>query len=166
MSKQKHKRPGGQKPSLPAPRPKRVFWIVGGAIALLAAAVIVIGVFRPPSTPAPAPDEPAPKVEEGSVARLVGRWLRPDGGYVLEIRHAQADGRLEAAYLNPRPIHVARAEWRREGGRLRVFIELRDVNYPGSTYTLDYVLEQDRLVGAYFQAALQQTFEVEFVRQK
>jgi len=166
MSKQKHKRPGGQKPSLPAPRPKRVFWIVGGAIALLAAAVIVIGVFRPPSTPAPAPDAPAPKVEEGSVARLVGRWLRPDGGYVLEIRHAQADGRLEAAYLNPRPIHVARAEWRREGGGLRVFIELRDVNYPGSTYTLDFLPEQDRLVGAYFQAVQQQTFDVEFVRQK
>jgi len=43
---------------------------------------------------------------------------------------------------------------------------LRDVNYPGSTYTLDFLPEQDRLIGAYFQAALQQTFEVEFVRQK
>ena len=142
---------------------------MGGAIALLAAAVIVIGVFRPPSTPstpAPAPDAPAPKVEEGSVARLVGRWLRPDGGYVLEIRHAQANGHLDAAYFNPRPIHVARAEWHRKEGRLQVFVELRDVNYPGSTYTLDYVLEQDRLVGAYFQAVQQQTFEVEFVRQK
>jgi len=167
MSKQKHKRPGGQKPSLPAPRPKRVFWIVGGAIALLAAAVIVIGVFRPPSTPStPAPAASAPKVEEVGAERLVGRWLRPDGGYVLEIRRAQSDGRLEAAYLNPRPIHVARAEWHREGGGLRVFIELRDVNYPGSTYTLSFSPEQDRLVGAYFQAAQQQTFDVEFVRLK
>jgi hypothetical protein len=49
---------------------------VGGAIALLAAAVIVIGVFRPPSTPAPAPAAPAPKVEEGSVARLVGAYFQ------------------------------------------------------------------------------------------
>jgi hypothetical protein len=101
-----------------------------------------------------------------SEQRLVGRWLRPDGGYILEIRHAQTDGRLEAAYLNPRPINVARAEWHRKEGRLQVFVELRDVNYPGSTYTLDFLPEQDRLVGAYFQAVQQQTFEVEFVRQK
>jgi len=169
MGKRKKQRRDGQKPSPPAPKPNRVPWIVGGAIALAAAAVIVIGVFRPPSrpsTPSAAPAPPAAKVEEVGAERLVGRWLRPDGGYVLEIRHAQADGRLEAAYLNPRPIHVARAEWRREGGRLRVVIELRDVNYPGSTYTLDYVLEQDRLVGAYFQAVQQQTFDVEFVRQQ
>jgi hypothetical protein len=140
---------------------------VGGVIAI--AAVIAFAVFRLTSAPpasAPAPTGAAAKAESVSEQRLVGSWLRPDGGYVLEIRSAQPDGRLEAAYLNPRPIHVARAEWRREGGRLRVFVELRDVNYPGSTYTLDFSPEPDRLVGAYFQAAQQQTFDVEFVRQK
>ena len=137
------------------------------AIALVA--VIAFAVFRLTSAPpasAPAPTGAAAKAESVSEQRLVGRWLRPDGGYILEIRHAQTDGRLEAAYLNPRAINVPRAEWHREGGRLRVFVELRDVNYPGSTYTLGFSPEQDRLVGAYFQAVQQQTFDVEFVRQK
>jgi len=46
------------------------------------------------------------------------------------------------------------------------FVELRDVNYPGSTYTLVYQAENDRLYGIYYQAALGQMFEVEFVRAK
>jgi hypothetical protein len=140
---------------------------VGGAIAI--AAVIAVAVLRLTSAPpasAPAPTGAAANAESVSEQRLVGRWLRPDGGYILEIRHAQTDGRLAAAYLNPRPINVARAEWHRKEGRLQVFVELRDVNYPGSTYTLDFLPEQDRLVGAYFQAVQQQTFDVEFVRQK
>ena len=107
----------------------------------------------------------APPGQEVRPERLVGRWLRPDGGYVLEIRHAELDGRLDAAYLNPRSIHVARAEWRREGGSLTVFIELQDVNYPGSTYRLAFSPEPDRLTGAYFQAVERQTFDVMFVRQ-
>jgi hypothetical protein len=85
---------------------------------------------------------------------------------VIEIRSAQPNGVLDASYFNPRPIHVSRAEWRGEKGRLQVFIELRDTNYPGSTYTVRYVSEQDRLVGEYFQAVHRQTFNVEFVRQK
>jgi len=146
-------------------KPNRALWIAGGAAALVLAAA-AFAVFRPSSTPVHTSAALASKADEVGAERLVGRWLRPDGGYVLEIRRAQAGGRLDAAYLNPRPINVSRAEWRREGGRLRVFIELRDVNYPGSTYTLSYVPEQDRLVGAYFQAVQQQTFDVEFVRQK
>jgi len=97
-------------------------------------------------------------------AKLTGRWLRPDGGYNLEIRSAAPDGKLEAAYFNPRPIHVAKAEASRDGGSLKVFIELRDVNYPGSTYTLIYDPANDQLKGDYFQAALKQTFDVFFTR--
>jgi len=118
-----------------------------------------------PSPVSPATVPLAPSMQELSPERLVGRWLRSDGGYVLEIRHAEPDGRLDAAYLNPRSIHVARAEWRREGDRLTVFIELRDVNYPGSTYTLAFSPEADRLTGSYFQALEHQTFDVMFVRQ-
>jgi hypothetical protein len=104
-------------------------------------------------------------MQQVSPERLAGRWLRSDGGYVLEIRRAEPDGRLEAAYLNPRSIHVARAEWHREGGSLTLFIELRDVNYPGSTYRLAFSPEADRLAGSYFQAVERQTFDVMFVRQ-
>jgi hypothetical protein len=61
---------------------------------------------------------------------------------------------------------VARAEASIEGGTLKVFIELRDVNYPGSTYQLTYDSSRDRLLGTYFQAALRETYEVEFGRFK
>jgi hypothetical protein len=98
--------------------------------------------------------------------RLVGRWVRADGGYVLELKGIGKDGNLQAAYFNPRPIHVSRAEIQRKGGKITVFVELRDVNYPGSTYTLQYDPATDRLKGIYFQAALQQQYEVEFERTK
>ncbi len=98
--------------------------------------------------------------------RLEGRWIRPDGGYVLELRNVKKDGSLTAAYYNPRPIRVFRAEASRKDGTLSVFVELRDVNYPGSTYTLQYDPAMDRLRGIYFQAVEKQTFDIEFVRAK
>jgi uncharacterized protein (DUF2147 family) len=97
--------------------------------------------------------------------KLKGKWLRPDGGYILEIKSVDAtSGRMEVAYLNPRPISVSKAEASREGTTLKVFIELRDVNYPGSTYTLSYDPTNDQLKGDYFQAALNQTFDVYFTQ--
>jgi hypothetical protein len=107
----------------------------------------------------------APEARAG-FDRLKGRWRRPDGGYVLEIREIDASGKMVAAYFNPRPINVSRAEASQEGTTTKVFIELRDKNYPGSTYTLTYDPGSDQLKGTYFQAALQQSFEVVFVRIK
>jgi hypothetical protein len=97
---------------------------------------------------------------------LEGRWQRDDGGYIIDIRRAEAGGKLTAAYLNPRPINVARAEASMEGDVPKVFVELRDVNYPGSTYQLIYDRADDRLKGRYFQAALRETYDVVFVRLK
>jgi len=96
---------------------------------------------------------------------LSGRWLRPDGGYVIEVREAQSNGKLEAYYFNPSPINVSRAEWRREHDGLHIFIELRDQNYPGATYKLHYLPDKDQLAGEYYQPVYQQTFEVQFTRQ-
>ncbi len=96
--------------------------------------------------------------------RILGRWLRPDGGYVLELREAPSGQGVEALYFNPRPIHVSRAELREAGGSISVFVELRDANYPGSTYTLLYDPKTDRLGGTYFQAVQRATYDVEFVR--
>jgi len=45
-------------------------------------------------------------------------------------------------------------------------VELRDVNYPGSTYTLNYLPDRDILAGDYYQAVQGLTFYVEFVRKK
>jgi hypothetical protein len=96
--------------------------------------------------------------------KLAGRWQRPDGGYIIEVRSVEPDGRMNAAYFNPQPINVAKAEASQDGGTVKVFIELRDVNYPGSTYNLTYDPADDCLKGAYFQAAIGQTFDIYFVR--
>ncbi|RJP93773.1 MAG: hypothetical protein C4518_05740 [Desulfobacteraceae bacterium] len=92
--------------------------------------------------------------------------MRPDGGYVLQLSDIGTDGKLKAEYFNPRPINVARAEWMVEEGILGIFVELRDANYPGSTYKLAYDTKNDRLKGIYFQAVMQQRFDVEFERMK
>ena len=102
--------------------------------------------------------------ERGGFEILVGRWLRLDGGYILEIRAVDLSGKIDALYLNPRPINIAKAEATRDGSKIDVFVELRAPNYPGSTYTLVYDQEQDQLRGTYFQAALGQSFDVYFVR--
>jgi hypothetical protein len=98
--------------------------------------------------------------------RLPGRWLRPDGGYIIQVGPVGQDGRIAAAYFNPRPIHVALAEVRPLEGGEALFIELRDEGYPGSTYTLFYDAAKDLLRGVYFQATLHQKFDVVFVRTK
>ena len=106
----------------------------------------------------------AQSAEQPDPQRLVGRWVRPDGGYVLDVREVRADGTLKAAYFNPRPINVAKAEWRQKDGTLTLFVELRDVNYPGSTYTLQYDPASVRLKGIYFQAVEKQAYKIEFAR--
>ena len=73
---------------------------------------------------------------------------------------------MDVAYFNPRPIKVSQAEASQEGTTMKVFLELRDVHYPGSTYTLRYDGASDQLKGVYYQAALQQRFDVAFVRMK
>jgi hypothetical protein len=100
-----------------------------------------------------------------NVAKVKGRWLRPDGGYILAITTIEADGRAEAGYFNPNPIKVAWATVTSEGAETKVKVELRDQNYPGCLYKLNYLADKDRLVGTYFQAQMQQTYDVEFVRE-
>jgi len=98
--------------------------------------------------------------------KLVGRWLRPDGGYIIEIRGFDNKGGLDVSYLNPRPINVSSAEASKSGGVTKVFIELQDVGYPGSTYSLIHDPSRDALLGIYYQAQLGQSFEVVFIRMK
>jgi hypothetical protein len=97
---------------------------------------------------------------------LIGSWHRVDGGYIIHIRGINANGQMAAAYYNPKSIHVSRAAASLNDGAVSVFIELQDVGYPGSTYTLMYSPEQDILSGVYFQAVVKQSFEVIFTRVK
>jgi hypothetical protein len=135
--------------------------LVALAILLFAGFIVLQAV---PTTTAAERAQSAP--EKGDEQRLIGRWVRPDGGYVLELKEIGKDGVLKAAYFNPRSINVARAEFSRKDGTLTVFVELRDVNYPGSKYNLQYDPNSDRLVGTYFQAVQSQTYGVEFIRSK
>ena len=75
-----------------------------------------------------------------------------------------ADGRLDAAYLNPKSIHVARAQAVAEDGQTRVLVELRDRLYPGSYYTLGYDPHSDRLAGVFHHLGVHQDFDVLFTR--
>lgn len=97
---------------------------------------------------------------------LIGRWSRTDsdGAYVIEIKSASSDGKLDASYFNPNPIKVGRAEWQIKNNNILVVVELRDVNYPGSTYTLNFLPAENRMTGNYFQAVERTNFDVEFVR--
>ena len=108
--------------------------------------------------------ESAQTVSPGNSNNLVGRWMRPDGGYIIEIRNVDSNGLLEAAYFNPRPIHVSQARLTFVNKEPQVFIELRDTGYPGATYTLSYLPEQDMLAGLYYQPTAGQSFDVIFVR--
>ncbi len=141
----------------------RFIAVVGLLLAGAAASVAGWMVLAPFSTDPPPADSAA--VEDGrGLQVLVGRWRRPDGGYVIEVRSVDGRGRVSAAYRNPRPIRVARAEAALRDGVPTLFIELKDAGYPGSTYTLGYAGDRDALAGDYYQAAMGQHFPVVFVR--
>lgn len=145
-------------------------------VASIAAVVVAVTVVKlggradsgsahtssPPST-ARSPDTPQNRAPDGDLQALVGEWRRPDGGYVLQIRSVAADGTVEAAYFNPRPISVSMARASSLQGAATLFVEFDDVNYRGSTYELVHVPERNLLHGTYYQAAFGQTFEVVFV---
>ena len=111
----------------------------------------------------------APAALPEQVKRIVGRWVREDGGYVIEIGGGEAGGVLQAKYFNPqqnRSIAVSRAAWYEGGGRLQVLVELNDTGYPGATYILHHDPKTDKLAGEYKQPAMQQSFEIDFSREK
>ncbi|MBC2716574.1 MAG: hypothetical protein HF978_14820 [Desulfobacteraceae bacterium] len=142
----------------------RKIWIflVVGLLATGLAGAFVYGLINEPSA------EPAPitlqKKEAPDFQKLIGRWVRTDGGYVIELSKIHPDGRAEATYLNPRPINVSRSTVSEVDGVIILFIELRDQGYPGSTYELKYHPDHDMMVGVYFQAAIQQSYDVVFQR--
>ncbi len=112
--------------------------------------------------------EPTPPAAPAAAdpGRLVGRWQRADSDYTIEVVRAGADGSIEANYFNPRPIHVSRAAWKIDAGRLVLFVELTDRGYPGNNYALLYDPGSDSLAGEYRHLGLNETYEVAFSRLK
>ncbi len=106
----------------------------------------------------------SPARSESVFGALLGRWVRPDGGYVINIRNVDAGGKLDASYANPHPLTFSRAEATLDGKSIHLFFELRAGGYNGSTYTLTYDPVSDTLKGVYFQAVAQQKFDIYFRR--
>ena len=136
---------------------------IAGVVTLI---LLVVWLLLPWSASAESGKTGSPKPAQTDYGRIAGNGCVPTAGYVLELSDVTSEGKLKAAYFNPRPINVAKAEWRSVDNRIQVFVELRDVNYPGSTYTLIYDPEQDRLNGYYYHAVLKGTFDVIFIRKK
>lgn len=169
----KNKKPGNAS-DIPSLKKKNRPWMV--LMLTLAALVTVFMVYNKQSasneenTPTVVQDvspiPPAPENLETMVNKLAGRWQRTDGGYIIELKNPSADGKIEATYFNPNPIHVGRAGWQHNAGKIIVTVELQDINYPGSLYTLEFLHKEDRLSGLYFQAVEKVNYEVGFIRVK
>jgi len=137
---------------------KKIGIILLGVIIILSLAVLL---WRSQKSPSSATKGTVPFAQ---AQRLEGQWVRLDGGYRLVIEDVKPDGSLKASYFNPKKINVSISNWKVEDNRIHLSIELRDTNYPGSTYTLIYVNEQDVLTGVYFQAVEKQTYSIKFLR--
>jgi hypothetical protein len=138
---------------------------------MLPTLVFAFSVFAEPAT---ARDTKTPTVEaekptvtsESGFETLRGRWVRPDGGYMITIRAVAPDGKLDASYANPRPLPFSKAYASRDDRTIKLFFELRAGGYNGSTYTLIYNPANDVLYGVYYQAVARQMFNVYFERAK
>ena len=97
---------------------------------------------------------------------LVGEWTRTDAPYQIKITELLNDGTMKAGYFNPESINVSNAMWAFADDVLKIYIELRDENYPGSNYNLIYYPDRDLLAGKYFQAVERVTYDVGFTRAK
>jgi len=109
-------------------------------------------------------EKAANELPEAIQKKLTGKWLRSDGGYTIEVFSVKEDGSVDAGYFNPNPIHVEKSEWKIAENNLYMRVVLKDINYPGSTYTLIYNVEKDLLSGNYFQAVEGVNYDVEFRR--
>ena len=174
MSKKKRKKPSPRHTHAPATNRRGLpgKWVVFCLAVLVLAAGTILYIYQsidtgqskaPPSGES-RPENVAPSRENDKFNNLIGRWQRVDGGYIIDIRRIDANGQMSAAYYNPKSIHVSRAVASLNDGAIMVFIELKDVGYPGSAYTLTYNPQQDVLTGVYFQAVVKQTFEVIFTK--
>jgi hypothetical protein len=139
---------------------------VPAAIFLVLMGLIAMAPFLAVARDADADADDVRLIDKNHVQHILGCWVRPDGGYMLDLKEIRKDGTLKAAYFNPNPINVYRAELGRKQGSVTIFVELRDVNYPGSTYNLIYDPQTDRLGGTYFQAVQKVSYNIEFMRSK
>ncbi len=105
----------------------------------------------------------AVKTDYGIIA---GKWQRTDGNYLIRISDVQKGGQATVEYFNPRSIHVVQTAISTEKELIKLFIKFQDKGYEGSSYSLYYYAEKDALLGFYYQAPMDKTYEVIFLRYK
>lgn len=103
--------------------------------------------------------------EETVSEKLIGKWLRNEGSYTLEIKAVNEDGTLDVAYFNPKSVELGRTEWMMYKNKLHVLVELKGP-YVLSNYQLVYDEETKRLHGTFFQAVEQETYSIYFEKAK
>ncbi len=101
---------------------------------------------------------------EDKFAVMAGEWQRTDGNYLIKVSDVQANGQATVQYFNPRPIHVAKAAISPHKGFIQLSIKFQDKGYEGSTYLLYYYAKEDSLAGYYYQAKMNRTYKVVFIR--
>jgi hypothetical protein len=108
---------------------------ISAAIAIALFVVLIILIINKSEVTSPSNIGAADKI------LLIGSWLRTDASYLIKINKVNEEGTLDAQYFNPKSINVGSANWEDSYGNLKIVIELQDINYPGSTYTLNYLPE-------------------------
>ncbi|UCE49589.1 MAG: hypothetical protein JSW47_05480, partial [Phycisphaerales bacterium] len=79
-----------------------------GIVAVVVVSLVLWGINttgESPSAAGRAVSAPQTVVTAPDFQTLVGRWVRMDTPYVIEIQSASQDGALQAAYYNPRSIN-------------------------------------------------------------
>jgi hypothetical protein len=95
---------------------------------------------------------------------LKGIWQRTDAAGELTISEIQDNGFLNATYYNPKGITIEKAVWLNSSDVLRIYILFREDKYPGSSFSLNYMIEKDMLLGTYFDALTNESYTVSFKR--
>lgn len=109
-------------------------------------------------------DKVEPLATKTDYSILAGKWQRTDGNYLIKVSGVQEGGQAAVEYFNPRSIHVVHAAISTEKDLIKLLIKFQDKGYEGSSYRLYYYAKKDALLGFYYQAPKDKTYEVIFLR--
>jgi hypothetical protein len=79
-------------------------WVRTSRSAIAGVATLILlmsGLLVPWAASAKNGKDARPESARIDYGRIEGKWLRPDGGYVLVLSDVKSEGTLKAAYFNP-----------------------------------------------------------------
>ena len=93
-------------------------------IILISLAVIFTWTIGFPSGGAIASDE------SPDFTKIIGKWVRPDGGYTIHVEDIKPDGSVNAGYFNPGEIDISEATVSKWKGLTKLYVKLQGKGYP------------------------------------